>query len=107
MRNVTLEEMVEIIRGLKKNEARLYYNYTGDEYDAEKLVDYVHLPILDIANAVYAGRPSKGLFEWPEFRELLYCLNQQYPDLPNDLLLSNKCILGYLGLLKLRSCVYY
>jgi hypothetical protein len=107
MRKVTIEEMIAITRSLRINGAMMSYGDTSDESDAEKLVDYVYSSILDIADAVYYNRYSKGLFKWPEFCEFLCCINKQYPDFPKDLLLSNKCILGYLGLLKLRSCVYY
>jgi hypothetical protein len=106
MRKVTPKEILAIVRGLSAGGIRLGYHDPTEEKGIEKPVHNIELStFMGIADAVYYNRYSKGLFEWPEFRELLYCINQQYPDLPNDLLLSNKCILRHLGPLKLQSCM--
>jgi hypothetical protein len=106
MRKVTLEELAAIIRGFKGKKARIGYCDYKDDEDINNLVNNVRASILDIIDAVY-GRYSERLLVWPasyEFREFSYCMQQQYSYVPNDL---RRCMLRYLGLLKLKGCVEY
>jgi hypothetical protein len=103
MRKVTLEEMVAIIRELSEGKTRLGYY---DLSNKENIKSLIHPSILDLINVVYFGQYSQ-LLESPEsreFPELVCCMKQQYPNVPKEL---RRCMLRYLGLLKLQGCVEY